>query len=437
VRKLISLGAACEVAFQLRQHSGDSTAHYFDWLITPGDGLLYILENDFPPFRRENLLLRNAGDRKGAVTDTLSRVVFHHQFPRHGKTIAADFLAAYDGFAMKFEHLAARFRATVQTHPVAFVRRNMSLPRALQVESAMLRLFPDGDLFFLYVNDRPGTFETPLGHSVCLPANTTGFGDSIAWAQLLAREGLVEKPYRLAISQILRPGADGNWPGDRRAQSLAILAAARRANPQNPWFSYELGWRAFQTRRLRRAARLAEDALAHDSANVDFAELSLRARLALHRVRREDALGEAHALLDRDFRPALCELGSDLAVALGRPAEALAMLDHGLQRRPEADGLLLRKARLLLLSGKLSEASEAADAALALHPAGKAYIELKAKILCAIGRPEEAYALLGDTLRRKRSFRLQIVRAVLAVRLLGRVVRRSSRVRDGGRLSLP
>jgi hypothetical protein len=30
IRKLISLGIGCEVAFQLRQHSGDNTRHYFD-----------------------------------------------------------------------------------------------------------------------------------------------------------------------------------------------------------------------------------------------------------------------------------------------------------------------------------------------------------------------------------------------------------------------
>jgi hypothetical protein len=34
IRKLISLGQACEVGFQLRQHSGDNTAHFFDWLNT-------------------------------------------------------------------------------------------------------------------------------------------------------------------------------------------------------------------------------------------------------------------------------------------------------------------------------------------------------------------------------------------------------------------
>jgi hypothetical protein len=102
-------------------------------------------------------------------------------------------------------------------------------------------------------------------------------------------------------------------------------------------------------------------------------------------------------------------------IALGRPSEALQHIERGLESSPYSDELNLRKARALFAAGRPAEALSAIDVALSLRPQGKAYVELKARILCALGRRGEAYDLVCDTLRKKRSYRLHIFRARLAL----------------------
>ena len=43
---IVSLGANCEVSLQLRRTGRFATGSVFDWLVTPFDGLLAILQDD-------------------------------------------------------------------------------------------------------------------------------------------------------------------------------------------------------------------------------------------------------------------------------------------------------------------------------------------------------------------------------------------------------
>lgn len=412
MRKLISLGEACEVAFQLRQHSGDNTAHLLDWQTTPLAGLIDLIAKGFSAPLPHDLRLLNPGTRLSAVLHGPTGIRFVHQFPRRGKVIPAEFLADYPAFAARFEHLAARFRAALREHPVQFVRRRISLPEALRLEDALRRAFPSADMRFLYVNASGAPFETPLGRAVELAEAKTPFGDSFAWAELLRKEGLVSDPFRLAPAQIVRGGTD-NQLEEADGHPVAYLLEGRRANPDNPWFPYELGWIALRRRRHRRAAAFAREALDADPGNPDFIELVLRVNVARRRLPRETALRQALLVLDGEEHHGLLTLSVDLALALGWTPEALDLVARGLRSHPYSDGLHLRRAQALFAAGRHREADAAVDEATSLHPDGKAYVALKVKTLAALGRAGEARRLLSDVLSRKQSVRLRLLHAGL------------------------
>jgi tetratricopeptide (TPR) repeat protein len=412
MRRLISLGEACEVAFQLRQHSGDNTAHLFDWQTTPVAGLIDLVESGLSTPLPEELHLLKPGTRLSAVLHGPTGIRYVHQFPRRGKVIPAEFLADYPAFASRFEHLAARLRATLREHPVTLVRRGVSRAEALRLEDAMRRAFPSADMRFLYVNASGAPFETPLGRAAKLVAPDTPFGDSFAWAELLGKERLVGAPFRLAPAQIVRGGTD-NQLEEADGHPLAYLMEGRRINPDNPWFPYELGWNALRRRRHRRATAFAREALDANPDNPDFIELVLRANVARRRLPRETALRQALLVLDVAEHPGLLTLSVDLALALGWMPEALDLAERGLRSELHSDGLHLRKAQALFAGGRLQEADAAVDEALALHPDGKAYVALKAKTLTALGRTGEARWLLSDVLSRKPSIRLRMLQAGL------------------------
>ena len=416
IRKLISLGEGCDVAYQLRQHSGDNTAHYFDWLSTPTAGLLHLVRNDFPRYARENLSLHNAESRSGYVADTPTGIHFHHHFPRRARLLNQDFLSGFDSFAEKFDFLAQRFRETVRGHPVCFVRSAISQPQALQVEEVMRRVFPESDMRFLYVMPETHAFRTPLGKTVSVGKRDTAYGDFIAWSRMLAAEGLIERPYRLATAQIVR-AAEGNHLGDRKTLSAEILSEARTANPENPWFAYELGLCELQRWRLFPALRLAREAHARQPSTPEFLELRLRAERALYRKSRGAAIAEALPVIQRgEATSDLRELVAGLMIDSKRIAEAFDLIASSLALHPFEPRLHHQRARALLAAGRLAEAEHAIDTALELHPGSKVFVAEKAKILCALGRRRAAHALVSDMLNAKRSYRLAVLRAWLSLR---------------------
>ena len=417
IRKLISLGEGCDVAYQLRQHSGDNIAHYFDWLSTPAEGLLHVIRHDFPRYARENLSLHNADDPKGYVADAATCIHFHHHFPRRARLLSKDFLNAYESFAEKFEFLAARFRETVRTHPVCFVRSGISRTQAIQLEEGMRGLFRGADMRFIYVVPEGHDFTTPLGKTVSVGARKTAFGDSIAWSRMLAAERLIEKPYRLATAQIVRGAGEGNHLGERKTLSADILAEARKANPENPWFAYEIGSLELRRWRLFPALRLAREAFSRQPRNPEFLELRLRAERALYRTSRSAAIAEALPVTKRgEAQPDLVEFVAGLMIDERRLTEAAELTETGLALHPFEPRLLRQKARLLLAEGRGSEAERTIETALEFHPGGRELVEEKAKILAALGRPREAYALVSEALKGKRSYRLAALRAWLGLR---------------------
>lgn len=375
-----------------------------------------MIDGDFPSFPPEGLSLVNGDSRRGYVVDAPTKVKFSHQFPRRGKLIPKDFLRDYEPFCAKLNYLAERFRTTIRTQPVCLVRRGISRQQAVRLERKMRRGFPSADMTFLYVNSDRETFETPLGRSVFLPEPTTGLGDSLAWARLLVELGLVERPFRLATSQIVR-GADDYHLDSRAWYSMRALREARLQNPENPWFVYEMGLCCLAQRRYGRAEKLALEALASDRDNYDFLELLMRSRTGRPRSRKA-ALAELLPQIARSDHLGLHDVAIDALIREGRLDEAGTLLDRISCVHPHSPTLLSQRALILLALGQTRDALAAIDTALTWHPNGKALVDVKARILKKTGRSEEALRIVGDALRESESLHLRLRQAELACRVV-------------------
>jgi len=113
----ISIGRNCQSRYQIsrtlyiRKHGTDSGfflgnnrntsndfgTHFFDWSVTPVDGLIKILDSDFKGvFRIENLDVTNRNNGKAQVIDRLTGLKYLHDFP-YGKqgTINSEELPFY------------------------------------------------------------------------------------------------------------------------------------------------------------------------------------------------------------------------------------------------------------------------------------------------------------------------------------------------------
>src|ERR1700722_19451349 len=102
----VSLGHHCQAAYQIRRVSAPrARAQFFDWLVTPHDGLIALLQNRFCGFlTKENLLTRGAYGRNHDVVDVLFRIRLLHDFPL--SVSLADGLGAVQ---RKYRVLADRF----------------------------------------------------------------------------------------------------------------------------------------------------------------------------------------------------------------------------------------------------------------------------------------------------------------------------------------
>ncbi len=164
MRRLISLGYKCETAFQLRMHTGDASAQFFDWMMAPQvQSIVDVLDRDFDVFAPEHLgiSVNRAGDRN--VKDMVTGLSLPHAFPKIGRHVAADFMIVYGDFLARMRHLAARLRQSVAEGPVTFVRRRATVDEAEALERAVFRRFPAADARFLYVADH--AFTTAHGHA--------------------------------------------------------------------------------------------------------------------------------------------------------------------------------------------------------------------------------------------------------------------------------
>lgn len=129
--RLISLGHDCQTASQIDRVTGAGRpAQFFDWLVTPHDGLIALLRDDFQGFLSPgNISDRGEHDGFHFVVDSKFGVDLIHEFP-----IAQSIESKLAAVQAKFAYLADRFRALASQPDLVFVRQ--VAPALLQEDHA-------------------------------------------------------------------------------------------------------------------------------------------------------------------------------------------------------------------------------------------------------------------------------------------------------------
>jgi tetratricopeptide (TPR) repeat protein len=260
MRKLISLGQNSDVAFQLRMHGEENVPHFFDWLSTPADGVIKIIDEDFDVFYPDHLSL-DTSSSPHHVVDRVTKAKFFHQFPLYNGNVLPNFLMFYDAFIGKFHHLAGRFRSYVRGGPVALVRRNISESEAVALEDVFFRRFPGADAKFIYVNEDRPHFITAHGASRSVRGEGS-LGDPIAWWAALQDEGLIGPAFRHATAEILHYDPDDENLATVDRFTEVQLQTATAVNAEHGKFALELARFYIRKHRWDNAEEMARLALA-------------------------------------------------------------------------------------------------------------------------------------------------------------------------------
>lgn len=115
--QVVSLGRACQPAYQIRRLDAGAQAHVFDWVITPDAGLVDLIATGLDGFfARDRLEMGHHNCIADRVTDTR----FLHEFPK-----GLDFTAQYEMNAGRIAMLVERWRALLaSTQRILFVRQH-------------------------------------------------------------------------------------------------------------------------------------------------------------------------------------------------------------------------------------------------------------------------------------------------------------------------
>jgi len=225
-------------------------------------------------------------------------------------------------------------------------------------------------------NETPPAIDDPLVQEMALLP--VGSRADLQRGLLAVRHGAVEDAVRLLSSArdaepgnraILRNLAIALSEAGDQERAIAILRELARMDPRDAWAEQQLGRRLVQRGGLR-------NALPHLERAVELAPRDKQARLELGVAlaaasRPSDALRQFEAALDVDpfFADVLPHRATALAAA-GQPGEAERLLLERLGSAP-GDGAAARTlSRILRQQGRLAEAREGLENALAERPGG-------------------------------------------------------------------
>lgn len=120
--KYISLGYSCQPAYHIRRVTGDESANFFDWLITPTSALQIFFQNF------DHALFLNSGNfplcnNDGGVLDEYSKIEFLHDFPSEGNKVnISEILKVLPSVREKYLFLIERFKDTLASESCIFFR---------------------------------------------------------------------------------------------------------------------------------------------------------------------------------------------------------------------------------------------------------------------------------------------------------------------------
>jgi tetratricopeptide (TPR) repeat protein len=391
MRHLISLGRACDVAFQLRMHGAENVPHVFDWLGTPTEGLIKIFESDFDVFHPDDLaLIDNRPNRH--VRDRVTGVVFFHHFPMINGHTTSDYLLFYANFIKVFNFQVRRFRDYVKTMPVTLVRRDITEADAHRLEEVFFSRYPGADAQFLYLVHNEATFRTGHGHARFIPRTSASLGEPADWIRILGEEGLIGAPYRHATAEILGAGnADHSLSPDDRFSEQQLLDAIA-GNPEHPMFPLELSRHYRKRNRYDEAElqALRSVALAPDSPASMFELLMSRWRGG-----KADATTAADALIELTRKGQVTGLLRETAACLleaGRLEEAIAFSGRAIMQDPVDHNAYYTRAMSLYRAKDVVAAERALSTAITLSDRRILYHHMHSRFLDELDRLDDALA---------------------------------------------
>jgi len=190
---VISLGRACQPAYQIRRLTGVRSAHVFDWIITPDDALIQWISSDFDGFfQRERLAL--GPDQ--CVIDRPTRTRFVHEFPP-----GTDIDAVFDENAARYAALIERWRVLLRSGArVLFVRQHEgdhARSTALRLRDLLSEKAPQlpFDLLCLTENEQSDWGAARIvNQRLPQPEPYVWTGDDAAWERILGAVGAIAGP---------------------------------------------------------------------------------------------------------------------------------------------------------------------------------------------------------------------------------------------------
>jgi Putative papain-like cysteine peptidase (DUF1796) len=196
--QVVSLGRACQPAHQIRRVLGTTSAHVFDWIVTPAPALVALIESDLEGFFARDRL---GVGQSGAMTDLPTDTRFVHEFPE-----GTDVDVQHAQHAGRYAMLTRRWRHLLRSRQhVLFVRQHdWGLePRAAaaHLQAVLKAKAPRLRFALLYLTGDPAD-EVPWGQEGIINRYLPQLepydwrGDNAAWERLL-REALTD-PARLA-----------------------------------------------------------------------------------------------------------------------------------------------------------------------------------------------------------------------------------------------
>ncbi len=196
-KHVVSLGAHCQPAHQIRRITQNETAHVFDWIISPHHGVTRVLKDRFDGFFDRSRLVRNPQNR---VVDRESGLQFLHDFQ---ETEEID--SAYLEKREKYNHLVHRFlHLLAGTESVLFVRQHSesekARERAIELSETIASAAPQLPFSLLYLTPLlPGTPTDwsdgrVIFRTMPRPETRLWTGDDNAWDKALSDPLSVEPP---------------------------------------------------------------------------------------------------------------------------------------------------------------------------------------------------------------------------------------------------
>lgn len=140
---VVSLGAPCQVAEQMRRHDLRKCALPFDWTVLESvECLVKAIDNNFEDyFKRENMEVKNRHDHTYLVWDNKYEVMSVHDFPLVDDDDEEKIFSAYPEFSEKMRRRIERFYEEIgQSKKTLFIRYHSSYEDTVKLQECLKKL---------------------------------------------------------------------------------------------------------------------------------------------------------------------------------------------------------------------------------------------------------------------------------------------------------